>query len=170
MTSDSFSVTQCREVTVYSGAVTMRRAIPVAAGIGAVLMLTGCTPPFDGDIGLGLDSDGDVIASVQMCRRSADSVIAFFEPDSGSTDEERLAEWRFDDPVSDFGTVDLGDAGSLKALIESHQVYVQAVAENSGLQMPVIKLTSDLIDSLEVGVVSDADSTTTIDEFRAEAC
>jgi hypothetical protein len=148
----------------------MRRAAAVLASAGTVLLLTACTPPLSGDIGLGLDANGDVIALVQMCKDSVSSVVAYAEPASGTNDKEQLGQWDFDEPVSDFDTVDLGDPSSLKALIESHTVYVQAVAEDGVWRTGVIRLSPTLIDSLELGVVSDADSTASLDEFRTEAC
>jgi hypothetical protein len=131
-----------------------------------VLGLTGCTPGDTGDLAYGRDSDGNVVAVVQMCEGTVESVFV----SNGSADYSK--EWTFDEPVSDFGMLALAGLDSDLAPGHSYSVYARSKDRSAAADGPPLKLRD--VQSLLPGEVLATDTeddqfpevVMTVEEFR----
>jgi hypothetical protein len=80
----------------------MRIVRAVVALAAAAALMTGCSVPGKGSLGIARDDRGQFVAIVQMCDGQVDSVLVY-ERESG---DGRLT-WDFDEPVDDYGVVTL---------------------------------------------------------------
>lgn len=152
----------------------LRRGSAVVVGLAVMLVLTGCQSTERGHTGLMLAGNGAVYGVVHVCEGS----VTTFDLRTG---DSRLVEgWDFAEPVTDSGTVMLGQVSDITDIISQVPVAYFAGGSDGDQQVTTpLRSPAAAIDQLIVNQVlyTDLDAAgaqvltaASLDEFAALSC
>ncbi|MYX32350.1 MULTISPECIES: hypothetical protein [Streptomycetaceae] len=165
-----------------------RFAVPALLGIAVCGTLTGCTVPVAGTTGIAVSEDGRPLGVIVVCHDHIDGATLY---DSDADDASaRLGRWSRAKPATGFTVWSLESGGrgwraevAASAPFAPHRTYsLYGWTRDNSSSTAHVRFTAAQFASLEPGQVrwykgmgepgtdGDGNATTSMGEFRADAC
>ncbi len=161
-----------------------RRVAGSALALALVVLLAGCSVEPGGVVGLTLDSGGQPVAVVSVCKGYIDGVTVWLEEDGKERD---LGSWRRETAIRDEAALSLKEPGTgwatargLGSLPAGPQLHIYGWTAKNRWSAPGPAFTTSDLAALRPSEVwyerYDADKDESVmafvsrDQFRAEAC
>ncbi len=140
----------------------VRHVFRLAAALGAVVALSGCTVPVVGATGVAVDASGRPVGYLAVCSEHIDGATLYFEDPTRSVEDRsvEVGEWTADRPVTSLASWSMGERAegwtSTKPLaaLEPGREYVMYgwTKDNSSSTIDVV-FTVEQLQALEPGQV-----------------